>query len=716
MVREGLLQGARGRPTATDKEITRAYRKLAKQYHPDANPGSEERFKEISAAYDVLGDADKRKEYDEVRRLGPGRRLRRRRRGRRAPSASRTWATWATSSGACSGPAAGRRPSAARSGAPTWRPQLHLSFLDAVHGVTTSVNVPAGRALLDLPRQRCGAGHVDAHLPPLRRAGSLNDNQGLFSFSPSCPDCVGRGTLVDTPCPICHGTGTRAKVRSIKVRIPAGVEDGQRIRVKGRGAPGQGMAPPGDLYVVVHVGQHPVFGAHRAQPHPHGADHLPRGGARARPSPCRRSTARSPSRSRPGRGRARVLRVRGRGVPGASGRNGGKPGDLLVTIEVVVPTELSDEQRAAVEALAAVTEAAPRDDGGVVTDAPRPELVRDANRAVYVISVAAELAGVHPQTLRIYERKGLLDPARTGGGSRRFCERDLDRLRHIQELTATGLNLEGVRRVLELEAELARLRERARGRAGGRARRGRGDAPPVPARPGAGAPVSRCRTGPGGATKGEATAPGHENERRPDERDGTMAIDPERWTNKTKAAFSAATGHAASSNNPEVTPAHLLDALLQQPETMTRPLLSAGRGRPRRAGGQGARPAPAPAPGQRRRRAGALARRPRRPRGGGPEPPRPGRRLRLGRAPPAGPGRPDRRDQGRAVDRAAERAGQPPGHHGRPRADLPGAGQVRPGPDRGGPRRASSTRSSAATRRSAGSSRCCRAAPRTTRC
>jgi len=83
---------------------------------------------------------------------------------------------------------------------------------------------------------------------------------------------------------------------------------------------------------------------------------------------------------------------------------------------------------------------------------------RDASQAVYVISVAAELTGMHPQTLRIYERKGLLDPSRTSGGSRRFSERDLERLRHIQELTSTGLNLEGVRRVLQLEAELARLR------------------------------------------------------------------------------------------------------------------------------------------------------------------------------------------------------------------------------------------------------------------
>ena len=90
---------------------------------------------------------------------------------------------------------------------------------------------------------------------------------------------------------------------------------------------------------------------------------------------------------------------------------------------------------------------------------PAAERARDANQAVYVISVAAELTGMHPQTLRMYERKGLLDPSRTSGGSRRFSERDLERLRHIQELTGTGLNLEGVRWVLQLEAEVSRLRD-----------------------------------------------------------------------------------------------------------------------------------------------------------------------------------------------------------------------------------------------------------------
>ena len=125
---------------------------------------------------------------------------------------------------------------------------------------------------------------------------------------------------------------------------------------------------------------------------------------------------------------------------------------------------------------------------------------RDANQAVYVISVAAELTGMHPQTLRIYERKGLLDPSRTSGGSRRFSEHDLERLRHIQELTATGLNLEGVRRVLQLETELPPARGAGPGAGPGARGRG-GHAPPVPARPGAPAPVAGAvpapRTGTG---------------------------------------------------------------------------------------------------------------------------------------------------------------------------------------------------------------------------
>jgi molecular chaperone DnaJ len=342
--------------TATDKEITRAYRKLAKQYHPDANPGSEERFKEISAAYDVLGDADKRKEYDEVRKHGP------------VPGGFGGGAGNGTfrmeDMGDLSdlfGGLFGNRTRTTQRGpqrGADMEAALHLSFQDAVHGVTTSVNVPQEVRCSNCRGSGAAPGTSTHTCPRCGGTGSLNDNQGLFSLSTVCPDCVGRGTLFDTPCPVCKGTGTEQKVRSVKVRIPAGVEDGQRIRVKGRGAPGQGMAPPGDLYVVVHVGAHPIFGRtgrNLTITVPITFPEAALGTTITVPTLDGKVSLKVP----PGTQSGRVLRVRGRGVPAGSGRNN-KPGDLMVKLEVVVPTELSDEQRAALESLAEVTDAAPR--------------------------------------------------------------------------------------------------------------------------------------------------------------------------------------------------------------------------------------------------------------------------------------------------------------------------------------------------------------------
>jgi molecular chaperone DnaJ len=343
--------------TASDKEITRAYRKLAKEHHPDANPGSEERFKEISAAYDVLGDAEKRKEYDEVRAHGPvggfgggpggGGTFRMEDMGDLGDIFGNLFGGGRTRT-TQRGPQRGADMEA----------QLHLSFQDAVHGVTTSVNVPQEVRCSNCRGSGAAPGTSTHTCPRCGGTGSLNDNQGLFSLSTVCPDCMGRGTLFDSPCPVCHGTGSEQKVRSVKVRIPAGVEDGQRIRVKGRGAPGQGMAPPGDLYVVVHVGKHPIFGRsgrNLTTTVPITFPEAALGTTITVPTLDSKVTVKVPAGTQSGR----VLRVRGRGVPGGSGRNG-KPGDLMVKIDVLVPTELTEEQRAAVESLAAVTEAAPR--------------------------------------------------------------------------------------------------------------------------------------------------------------------------------------------------------------------------------------------------------------------------------------------------------------------------------------------------------------------
>jgi molecular chaperone DnaJ len=353
--------------TATDKEITRAYRKLAKQYHPDANPGSEERFKEISAAYDVLGDATRRKEYDEVRRLGPmaggfgG-----------GGFGGGGFGTGGTTfrvedfgdlgdlfGGIFGGRASRRRARGPQRGADV-ETELHLSFADAVHGATASVNVPEDVRCHTCNGSGAAPGTSTRTCPRCNGKGTLDDNQGLFSLSTICPNCNGRGTVVDTPCPTCHGTGTERRNRVVKVRVPAGVEDGQRIRVKGRGAPGQGTAPAGDLYVVVRVASDSRFGRRGRNltvSVPVTFPEAALGTTITVPTLDGPVTLRVPPGTAPGT----HLRVKGRGVPAGSGKNGAKAGDLLVRVDVVVPKSLTDEQKAAVEELAAKLEPAARE-------------------------------------------------------------------------------------------------------------------------------------------------------------------------------------------------------------------------------------------------------------------------------------------------------------------------------------------------------------------
>jgi molecular chaperone DnaJ len=341
--------------TATDKEITRAYRKLAKQYHPDAHPGSEDRFKEISAAYDVLGDEATRKEYDEVRRLGPmaG--------GFGGPGNGgfrvQDMGDLGDLFGGLFGGRGRRRAPGPQRGADV-EAELHLSFEDAVRGATVSVHVPEDTRCRTCNGSGAAPGTKTHTCDRCNGRGVLDDNQGLFSLSTVCPKCNGRGTLVDTPCPTCHGTGVERRNRQVKVRVPAGVENGQRIRVKGRGAAGQGMAPPGDLYVVVHVARHPQFGRRGRNltlTVPVTFPEAALGTTITVPTLDEPVTVRVPAGTAPGT----LLRVRGRGIPAGS-QKGSTPGDLLVKVDVLVPTSLNDDQRAAVESLAAATEAAPR--------------------------------------------------------------------------------------------------------------------------------------------------------------------------------------------------------------------------------------------------------------------------------------------------------------------------------------------------------------------
>jgi molecular chaperone DnaJ len=368
--------------SATDKDIARAYRKLAKQFHPDANAGdkdAEEKFKEISAANDVLGDAEKRKEYDQVREMvangigpngpggfggaggfpgggfgnvhfedlgdagglgdllgnlfgGGGRRGRGPQRGPVGPQRGHDLET-----------------------------ELHLDFLDAVHGVTTSVSITA-----EAPCSVCGGsgakpGTVPETCPTCAGSGAVAVDQGPFSFSQVCPTCGGRGAVVKGKCKHCKGRGIEVRPRTVKVRIPAGVDDGQRIRVKGRGAPGTNGGPPGDLYVIVHVAPHPIFArsgrTDLTVKVPISIAEAALGAQVKVPTLDSPVTVKVPAGTQSGK----TVRVRGKGIQRASG----DPGALLVTFDVVVPTELNDDARKAIEELAGALPGNPREHLGV---------------------------------------------------------------------------------------------------------------------------------------------------------------------------------------------------------------------------------------------------------------------------------------------------------------------------------------------------------------
>ncbi len=351
---------------ATDKELRRAYRKLAKQFHPDSNPGSEERFKEISAAYDVLGDPEKRKEYDEVRRLGPLSGLGGFGGGSGTPG-NGNFNFRVEDLSDIFGGLFGRGGRGGGRGTPGSGPrrghdleaELHLSFQEAVDGAVTTVNVTSGMRCATCGGSGSRPGTVPVVCPRCNGLGVLNDNQGMFSLSSPCPECQGRGTKIVDPCPTCHGSGLEQRQRQVKVRIPAGVEDGQRIRVKGRGEPGANGGPAGDLYVIVHVATHPLFGRkgrNLTLTVPVTFPEATLGSAITVPSLSGPVTLKVP----PGTRQGQTFRVKARGITAGS-----STGDLLVTVDVVVPAELTEDQRKAVEALAKTLGSSPREHLGV---------------------------------------------------------------------------------------------------------------------------------------------------------------------------------------------------------------------------------------------------------------------------------------------------------------------------------------------------------------
>jgi molecular chaperone DnaJ len=365
---------------ASADEIKQSYRKLARKYHPDANKGNasaEERFKEISEAHNVLSDEKRRKEYDDARSLFGGGGLRMPGSGAPGGQGGYNFDLGDLFGGGGSNSTGGRLGDLLggvfnRGGTQT-RPrrgadietETTLPFADAVEGSTVSLRLAGEGPCATCHGTGAKAGTVPRVCPTCDGTGQASRNLGGFALSEPCRECRGRGMVVDDPCPVCSGSGRAMSTRTIQARIPAGVADGQRIKLKGKGAPGERGGPAGDLYVKVHVTPDKVFGR--------SGDNLTVSvpvtfteaalGAEIK-VPSHRGmpvTVRIP----PGTPNGRTFRVKGRGV---RRRSDGLNGDLLVTVDVVVPPKLNNKAR---EALESFREATAGDD-------PRTELLQRA--------------------------------------------------------------------------------------------------------------------------------------------------------------------------------------------------------------------------------------------------------------------------------------------------------------------------------------------------
>src|SRR4051794_40654640 len=355
--------------TASAADIKKAYRKLARELHPDKNPGdakAEARFKEVSEAYDVLSDENRRKEYDEARTL--------------FSAGGRPGGFGGFGNGA-GGPRGGSfdlgdllgnarggmgglfdsifqrsgqtTPRGPRRGADL-SAELSISFEDALNGIEATVRLPGAAACETCIGTGAAPGTAPRTCPTCQGLGVISTSQGGFALSEPCRDCRGKGQIIDSPCPVCKGTGRRERLQ--RIRVPAGVSDGQRLRVRGRGGPGERGGPPGDLEVLVHVAPHPVFGREGANLTLSLPVTFPEAALGAEikvPTPDGPPvTVRIPA----GTSSGRRLRVRGRGMPKA----GGARGDLLVTVDVAVPQKLSNAAREALEEFAKKADDNPR--------------------------------------------------------------------------------------------------------------------------------------------------------------------------------------------------------------------------------------------------------------------------------------------------------------------------------------------------------------------
>ena len=349
---------------ASEEEIKKAYRKLARKYHPDRNPGdkeAEERFKEISAAYDVLGDPEKRKEYDEGGVFaGFG--------GGQPPFGAGPGGFGGFDFGDILGGMFNRGGGRAQTQQVRGRDletEVSLSFDQAINGAQISVTVPKSSRCSTCHGSGAKPGTAPTTCPRCEGRGVEAQGQGFFSISQPCPQCGGSGQVIEDPCPTCGGSGLTQQSKRYKVNVPAGVRDGTRIRLAGKGEDGPRGGPAGDLYVTTRVASSPVFerldGGNLAVTVPISVVEAIRGGTIE--VPTLNGTKRI--KVAPGTRHGTIQRLRGEGPP--KPRGSGR-GDIRYRLEIAIPAELSEEQSEAVEKLAETLNGSD----------PRAELLRKA--------------------------------------------------------------------------------------------------------------------------------------------------------------------------------------------------------------------------------------------------------------------------------------------------------------------------------------------------
>jgi molecular chaperone DnaJ len=341
---------------ASDEEIKKAYRKLARKYHPDTNQdkNAEERFKEISQAHDVLSDPDKRKQYD---RAGTPF-------GQFTNAASGGAGGFDSVSGGFgdilsnlfNGAGRGAGDAGSVRGAPRPRPargrdletEVSLTFDQAVNGTQVSLTVPTSQPCPTCQGTGAKPGTSPRVCPVCNGTGMEAQSQGIFSMSQPCSNCRGQGTVIDDPCPTCAGSGAQRSVRKLRANIPAGVKDGSRIRLAGKGEPGLRGAEAGDLFVITRVADSSVFkrsGDNLEVEVPLTIPEALLGGIIEVP------TLKGSKRLKVSRGTrsGSVQRLRGEGPPKLSGKG---RGDIHYRFVLDVPASLTSEQTEVVERLA----------------------------------------------------------------------------------------------------------------------------------------------------------------------------------------------------------------------------------------------------------------------------------------------------------------------------------------------------------------------------